>query len=135
MKDAMAGGMKRTQRFEIGSERTISFMGEELAVYATPFMVRDVERTCREFIDEFVDTEENSVGTHVEIDHLGPTLKGMWVDVEATVSEVDGRLVTFNFEVRDALDVVGRGVHKRFIVTLDRQRARLEEKRRRAGLV
>jgi predicted thioesterase len=135
MKDAMAVGMTRKQRFEIDSERTISFMGEELAVYATPFMVRDVERTCRELIDEFLDAEENSVGTHVEIDHLGPTLNGMWVDVEATISEVDGRLVTFNFEVRDALDVVGRGMHKRFIVALDRQRARLEDKRKRAGLV
>jgi len=131
MKPGLTEGTTRTRRWDVDDERCIAFMGDELAVYATPFMVRDVERTCRELLQDYLDAGENSVGTRVEIDHLGPTLKGMWVDVGATVTEVDGRLVTFVVEVRDALDVVGKAVHKRFVVGLDRQRQRLEAKRDR----
>jgi predicted thioesterase len=103
-------------------------MGEALRVYATPWMTRDIEVTCRDFLLEYLDETENSVGARVEIDHLGPTLIGMWVDVEATVAEIDRRRVTFEVEVRDALDTVGRARHVRFVVDLARQKERLEAK-------
>ncbi len=128
MKPGLEKGMLRTQRFELDANRTIGFMGDALRVYATPSMVRDVEHTCREFLGEYLSDGENSVGARVEIDHLGPTLIGMWVDVVASVSSVEGRRVQFDVEVRDALDVVGRGKHVRFIVDLDKQRQRLESK-------
>jgi fluoroacetyl-CoA thioesterase len=128
MKPGLEKGMLRTQRFELDANRTIGFMGDALRVYATPSMVRDVEHTCREFLGEYLSDGENSVGARVEIDHLGPTLIGMWVDVVASVSSVEGRRVQFDVEVRDALDVVGRGKHVRFVVDLDKQRQRLESK-------
>ena len=67
-------------------------------------MVRDVENVCKDFLQEFLTPEQNSVGMRVEIDHLGPTLVDMWVDIAATVTEIDRRKVTFEVEVRDALD-------------------------------
>ena len=129
MKPGLISGMSRKRRFEVNDERTIGFMGEGLLrVYATPFMVRDVEVTCRDFLGEFLSEQENSVGARVEIDHLGPTLKGMWVEVTATLVAVDGRRVSFEAEVRDALDIVGKAKHVRFVVDLDKQRERLEAK-------
>jgi predicted thioesterase len=91
-------------------------------------MVRDIEHACREFLGEHLSESENSVGARIELDHLGPTLIGMWVDVVASVTSVEGRRVEFQVEVRDALDVVGRGKHVRFVVDLDKQRQRLESK-------
>ncbi len=128
MKPGLTSGMSRKRRFEVNDESTIGFMGEGLRVYATPFMVRDIEGTCRDLLGEFLSEQENSVGSRVEIDHLGPTLKGMWVEVTATVVAVDGRRVSFEAEVRDALDIVGKAKHVRFVVDLDKQRERLEAK-------
>jgi predicted thioesterase len=94
-------------------------------------MTRDMEVTCRDWLAEYFEEGENSVGARVEIDHLGPTLLGMHVDVTATITAIEGRRVNFDFEVRDELDQVGRGKHTRFVVTLDKQKERLEAKKAR----
>ena len=128
MKPGFTVGMKKTARITVDTDRTIGFMGDALRVYATPMMVRDVEITCKDFLGEFLSAEENSVGARVEIDHLGPTLRDMWVDITATVTAIEGRRVNFDVEVRDALDSVGKVKHTRFIVELAKQKERLEAK-------
>ena len=126
MKPELRPGTTRTKRYMIDHDRTIAFMGEGLRVYATTHMVWDMEMTCQELLGEFLSAAENSVGARVEIDHLGPTLAGMWVDVTATVTGIEGRRVSFAAEIRDEMDVVGRAKHVRFIVDLAKQRERLD---------
>ncbi len=128
MKPGLTAGMTQTKRYTVDTDRTIGFMGDALRVYATPMMVRDIEMTCKDFLGEYLTPEENSVGARVEIDHLGPTLLNMWVDVTATVTGVDGRRVNFDVEIKDALDTVGRAKHVRFVVDLSKQKERLEAK-------
>ena len=128
MKPGLVAGLTKTKRYEIDTDSTIGFMGEGLRIYATPFMVRDMENACRELLGEYLTDAENSVGARVELDHLGPTLKGMWVEVKATVTGVEGRRVSFEAEIRDALDVVGKAKHVRFVVDLAKQKERLEAK-------
>lgn len=128
MKDSLAPGLAMTRRHEIDRDRTIDFMGEDLRVYATPSMTLDIERTCRDLIFENLDEGEDSVGARIELDHLGATLLGMWVDVTATVADVDGRRVTLQAEVRDALDQVGKAIHVRYVVDIERQKQRLQAK-------
>ena len=128
MKPGFEAGLTHTKRVVVDKDRTIGFMGEALRVYATPSMVMDVERTCKDFLGEYLTPEQNSVGMRVEIDHLGPTLLDTWVDVAVTVVEVDRRKITFEVEVRDALDLVGKVKHIRFIVDLAKQKERLEAK-------
>jgi predicted thioesterase len=128
----ITAGASTTRRFTIDKERTIGFMGDELRVYATPSMVLDIERTCRDFLVDFLKDGEDSVGARVEIDHLGPTLLGMWVDVTAKVAAVEGPRVVFEVEVKDALDTVGRAKHIRFVVDKARQKQRLETKAAKA---
>ena len=128
----ITAGASTTRRFTIDKERTIAFMGEALRVYATPSMVLDIERTCRDFLVEHLKEGEDSVGARVEIDHLGPTLLGMWVDVTAKVAAVEGPRVIFEVEVKDAVDTVGRAKHIRFVVDKARQKQRLEAKAAKA---
>lgn len=132
MKPGLDIGATKTRRFTVDTDRTIGFMGDQLRVYATPLMINDIERTCREFLDEYLEKTENSVGARIELDHLGPTLLDMWVDVAATVSDIEGRRVTFDVDVRDALDTVGRARHVRVIVDPVRQKKRLEAKAAKA---
>ncbi len=128
MKSTLAKGVSTKVRYDVDRDRTIGFMGEELRVYATPSMLRDIENTCRNLIIQHLDDGEDTVGARVELDHLGATLVNSWVDVSATITEVDGRRVSLEVEVHDPLDQVGRAKHVRFVVEKPRQKQRLEAK-------
>lgn len=132
MKNSLAAGLTHTRRFEVDRARTIGFMGEEARVYATPEFVRDIEMTCRDFLLQHLDEGEDSVGTRVEIDHLAPTLLGMWVEISVTVTEVKGRAVSFSVLAHDPLDQIGKGIHNRFIVSVEQTKARLKAKAAKA---
>jgi fluoroacetyl-CoA thioesterase len=129
MKPDFRTGLTHTQRVAVDRDRTIGFMGDAMRVYSTPSMVSDIERTCKDFLAQYLTDEQNSVGMRVEIDHLGPALLDTWVDINITVTEVDRRKITFQAEVRDALDVIGKAAHIRFVVELAKQRERLEAKK------
>ena len=128
MKDSLKAGVSATRRITVDDERAISFLGEDLRVYATPSMVRDIEILTHDLILEHLDAGEESVGTHISVDHLGATLIGAPVDITITVSEVDGRRVTVEADVKDADEQVGRGRHDRFVIDIAKQKARLEAK-------
>ncbi|MDH3637670.1 MAG: LysR family transcriptional regulator [Gammaproteobacteria bacterium] len=132
MKDTLATGVTLKKRFEVDKPRTIDFMGEKLRVYATPAMIWDIEGTCRDLTLPHLDDGEDSVGARIEADHLGATLLGMSVEITATVTEVDGRRVSFDVVVHDALELVGRARHIRFVIDKDRQKQRLEAKAEKA---
>lgn len=128
MKDSLKAGLETICRYDIDRQRTIDFMGDELRVYGTPWMTRDIEETCRLLTLEHLDEGEDSVGARVEVDHLGATLLGSWVDVTAKVVETDGRRITFEAEVHDPLDQVGKARHVRFVIDKNRQKERLQAK-------
>jgi predicted thioesterase len=134
VKASLQKGLSHRKTLKVDEARCIGFMGKEGMVYATPRMVSDVEYTCRDFLLEHLDAGEDSVGTHVSIDHLAATPLGLDVQIEITVAEVDRRKVTFAFSVKDPLEEVGRGTHVRFVVETARTRERLAAKRAKAGL-
>jgi len=103
-------------------------------VYATPRMVSDVEYACRDYLLSHLDEGEDSVGAHVSIDHLGATPPGLEVTIEARITAVDRRRVSFEYTVKDPIEQVGRGVHVRFVVETAKSRERIAAKRIKAGL-
>ena len=131
MKDSLAVGITITQKITIDRDRTIGFMGDEGRVYSTPSMVRDIEYTCHELLNEHLDDGENSVGTHVSVDHIGATVEGDEVEVSVSITAVEGRAVSFEATVKDSLEEVGRGVHNRFVVDVQKTYERLTEKRKK----
>ncbi len=132
MKDSLTIGLQTTRRFNVEKEDTIGFMGDDLRVYATPSLVGHMELTCRDFLLEHIDEVEDSVGTRVEIDHMAPTLAGMWVEIKATISDIQGRLVSFDFQASDQLEAIGKGRHMRFIVDKGKTAERLAAKAAKA---
>ena len=128
MKDSLCTGVGGTRRVVVDRMRAIDFMGEVLRVYATPWMVSDMEYTCRDMIFHHLDEGEDSVGVYVEIEHLAPTPLGDWVDIATTITAIDERRVTLSFEIRDAAEIVGRGNHTRFVVDTATAERRLREK-------
>jgi len=122
-------GMSTTERIRVDNDRSIAFMGEAARIYSTPSMVSDVEYACLRLIQKHLAEEQSSVGMHVSIDHLAPTPVGCEVAVSVTVSAVDGRKITLDARVRDAVELVGSGVHVRYVVDVPRQTRRIEEKK------
>jgi len=128
MSETLKPGLTATRHVEIDRERTISFMGDDCRVYATPKLLYDLEYVCRDLLLEHIEPGKDSVGTRVELDHVGATLMGMWVDISVTLTEVNGGAVSFDFSVRDALEEVARGKHHRFIVGIEKTAQRLKAK-------
>jgi predicted thioesterase len=111
----------------------IEFMGEDCRVYATPRIIGDVEYTCRDFLLEHLDPGEDSVGTKVNWQHVGPALLGEAVSVSVKLIQVEGRRVTFEAAVAAGTDAVAHGTHERFVVDVQKVRERLLRRKARVG--
>ncbi len=133
MSEALKPGLTLTRRITVDRERTISFMGDECRVYATPLMLYDVEFACRDLLLEHLEPGKDSVGTRVELDHVGATMLGMWAEITVTLAKVEGAAVSFDFTVRDAVEEVARGRHNRYIVGIEKTAQRLKAKLARAS--
>ncbi len=134
MKPSLKAGLTFSRDVVVDESRCIGFMGKEGMVYATPRMVSDVEYSCRDYLLEHLDQGEDSVGSHVTIDHLAATPLGLKVKIDVKIAEVDRRKVTFEFTVADPVEQCGRGKHVRVVVESAKTRERLAAKRAKAGL-
>ena len=119
--------------YTVDDPRAIGFMGPELRVYGTPFIVLDTEQACRLWLLDHISPDEDSVGYLVEIRHKRPTPMGMTATHDAKVVEVDGDRVTFEVSVRDAIEEVATVRHTRVIVEKTRLAKTVQAKRDRAA--
>ena len=75
--------------------------------------MRDFEITCRDLLLKHCDPGEDSVGTGITVTHSGATLLGMSVEMTATVTAINGRLVKFAVSARDGVEAISPGEHSR----------------------
>jgi fluoroacetyl-CoA thioesterase len=128
MKPTLQPGISLVRRVPVGKDKTISFMGEEARVYATPYLIGDIECICRNLILDHAGPDEDSVGVEVAIKHLAPTLPGSTIEIAATVTAVEGRKVIFAVTVKDEIDTISSGSHARFVVDKAKTIERLKAK-------
>lgn len=103
--------------------------GESLPpVLSTPRLISFMERAAHYAILPLLEEGQTSVGTLVNIRHLGATPVGMQVRFRAELVEVDRRRLRFKVEAFDALEKVGEGEHERFIIDANRFNERLAQK-------
>ena len=87
-----------------------------LLVYATPCMVALMEGAACEAIEEALTEDQTTVGTALNIEHISATPVGLDVRAEATVTAVEGKVITFEVKAFDEAGEIGHGTHKRVIV-------------------
>jgi predicted thioesterase len=131
MKPSLKPGLAHTRKITVDEPRVINFMGDDCRVYATPRIIGDVEYTCRDFLLGHLDAGEDSVGTKVNWEHVGPAMLGAEVTIAIKLIAMEGRRVTFEAAVNDGADAVARGTHERFIVDVQKVRERLLRKAKR----
>ncbi len=87
-----------------------------LPVFATPTMIMLMEKAACNCLADFLEGDETSVGTEMNVKHVSATPCGMNVTAEAVLTEINGREFTFRVKASDEAGVIGEGLHKRFLV-------------------
>ena len=128
MEKELEAGLTTTARINVDEARTISFMGDDVRVYATPNLLYDIEMTCRNLLLDYIGDGQDSVGTHIDLSHLAATPLGLSVELTVVVESVNGRAVNFEFKGRDPVEKVCVGTHSRFIVDVEKTVAHIKGK-------
>ena len=89
----------------------------DLLVYATPCMVALMEGAACEAIASCLSETQTTVGTMLNIEHISATPVGMEIRAEAEVTAVEGKVITFQVRAFDEAGEIGRGTHKRVLVS------------------
>jgi fluoroacetyl-CoA thioesterase len=99
-----------------------------LRVYATPAMVRFVERSCFQLLQPLLSEGQTSVGVEIHVWHLAPTPVDKEVHLRAEITSVQENRVDFRVELRDDMEAVGRAEHSRAIIDVARFLERVRSK-------
>jgi predicted thioesterase len=97
-------------------------------VYATPSMIALMEGAAVAASDHLLPEGQASVGISLEVKHLAATPRGKKVRAQAEVIGVEGRLVEFTVQAWDEHELIGEGLHTRFVIDIDRFLHNLEKK-------
>ncbi|GLY64106.1 thioesterase family protein [Amycolatopsis taiwanensis] len=136
MKDSLQPGLSARLEYVVPAERTVPYLLPESdefaalpAVLATGFLVGIVEWTCIRALAGHLDEGKQTLGVHVDLSHEAPTPVGSQLTVEAELSNVEGRQLTFTVHAFDDAATICQGIHRRAVIDTERFLARL---RRRA---
>ena len=116
---------------EVGMKGEVSTVAEKsdtalevgsgsLLVYATPCMVALMEGAACEAIEDAIPEGQTTVGIELNIQHLSATPVGLEVRAEAEVTAVEGKVITFSVTAYDEAGEIGKGTHKRVLVSSQR---------------
>lgn len=99
-------------------------------VMSTVTMVSLMEKAAALVLAPFLDAHETSVGITVEVTHEAATAEGGTVRAEAVLKAIDGTKFLFEVIARDQGGIVGKGSHKRAIVSRGKLEAAAAERGR-----
>lgn len=87
-----------------------------LEVFATPAMIALMERTCLMAVCDKIGEGNTTVGIAVNIKHLKASPVGSTIRCEAELTEVDRRRLVFKVQCFEGDNLIGEGIHERFVV-------------------
>ena len=113
----MKEGASYTSTMRVVAETTADYIGSgDLAVLATPAMCALMENAAMLAVAPYLEAEQTTVGTALNIEHLRATKVGEVITATAVLTEINGRELKFNIAARDEVGIIGEGTHTRFIV-------------------
>jgi fluoroacetyl-CoA thioesterase len=129
MKSAPRVGTQGELEFLVELKHTIDFATDGMpAVLSTPQLVALLERTARETLAPWLESDERSVGAEIELRHLAPTPPGQRIVCSARIIGVDAGEILFQVEARDAHELIARGLHKRAVIRVESFARRVRRK-------
>ncbi|MEM7193972.1 MAG: thioesterase family protein [Pseudomonadota bacterium] len=136
MKSTLQPGIRYEHKFVLGDSKMVPALYPEAPefqqmphVFATGFMVGFLEWACLISVIPHLDwPREQTVGTHVNVSHEAATPSGFEVVAHVELTAVEGRVLRFQVEGHDGIDVISKGTHERFVIDKERFDRKLAEK-------
>lgn len=132
MKSSLRPGVSHTMTYVVPAQRTVPHLLPESSefaampeVLATGYMVGIIEWACMQAMADHLDDGEISLGTHVNLSHVAPTIPGSTVRIAVAVTAVEGRAVEFDVIAADDHATISTGTHRRGVVNKERFVSRL----------
>lgn len=126
----MVPGLIGKSEMVVREEDLVSKLGSiAVDVLSTPRLIQLLEAAAIQAIQEYMASDQLSLGTQVKIKHLSPTPLGMKVTAHALLKEVDNNRLFFLVDAYDEKDKVAEGEHERILVSKERFVQRVEKKR------
>lgn len=97
-------------------------------VYSTPQMIGLMEAAGYYALEPFLEGDEVSVGTAINIKHRAPAVVGQKIKAEAVLESFDGRFYTFKVTASNGHEVIGYGEIGRAVVSKKKFEARQHTK-------
>src|SRR3954452_10552955 len=118
-RDVITVGMSAERIVTVTPDRTVKhFVPKMPAVYATPMMIREREMAPADAIAPQLAEGWVTVGTEVDIRHLGASAVGAKVRTTARVIAVERRVIRFQVEAFEGDRRIGDGCHARGLVNV-----------------
>jgi len=97
-------------------------------VFATPALVALLEGAAVACVEDKIAAGQETLGIHIDVEHIAATPVGLKVTASAELIERDGRKLVFDVTAHDERELIGRGRHTRIIVDSARFRAKVQAK-------
>jgi len=135
MKDTLKAGLEHSFTYQVPVEKTVPYVFQESdlfqampSVFATAFMVGFMEWACMEALRPYLEEDECTLGTMINVSHQAATPPGMQVTAHVRLLELDGKRTLWEIEARDEAELIGKGTHERFTVNKEKFSARVASK-------
>jgi len=125
-------GLKASKTITVANHHTASALGSGLLdVFSTPAMIALMEGTAMDAVQDHLPKGYGTVGISVDVKHLAATPLGMNVTAKAELIEIDGKRLVFHVEAYDEKELIGKGMHQRFIIEEEKFLERVDSKKRK----
>lgn len=126
MKD-LAAKVYAEATVEVSNANTAVTAGSgSLDVFGTPFMIALMEKATVNAIASFLENDETTVGTKIDVSHCKASGVGAVITAKAELREAQGRRLVFDVSAFDDKgDVIGEGSIERFVVFAEKFMSKL----------
>jgi len=129
MKEIKIGTIGTAETIVSKENMAVTVGSGSLEVFSTPMMTALMEEAACNAIADFLEGDETTVGTKLDISHDSATPAGMTVKATAEVIEVNGREIVYTVKAEDECGSIGKGLHKRFLVFSEKFMSRTNSKK------
>lgn len=117
MQELLSAGIEGEMEIVVTPERTAtSYCSGTLEVFATPSMIALMEQTAMDSVAVLLPEMYTTVGIEVSVKHFKATLPGNRVKINSKLLKVENMKLLFEVSASSGADLIGKGIHARYIV-------------------
>ncbi len=118
MKDSLVTGLENEIAYTVTEDMAPEHL--PVKVLSTPSMISLIEGTCLQSAQPHLDEGETTVGTHVNVSHIGKAMAGDEITIKSCLKEINKRRLLYEIEVTAPDGVISSGTHERAVISLER---------------